>query len=363
MATSVKIKVPKFDSVNKPYSTYMQEIEFWKVVSKVDRKEQAVILAYDLPEDDPSGIRDKLFNEVDIKELNSDEGMEKFIAYMDKLFKKDDQTQAYEDYMAFDSYRRAGSQKIIDFINEFDKLYNVAAKRNMSLPQAVLAFKLLDAARLSKQDRMFVLTGVNYDIKETLYDQTKTALKKFSGGHTSSKGDLSACDIKLEPTFTVKQQQEVNPEVTETLAGMGYYQKNREGLGSRSNTFGGRGNGFGGRGNGFGSRGNGFGGRGMGFGGRGNRRGRGRDRGGFSNRGIKGKVEKPINPTNEWGELLKCVSCGSFRHMLEKCPQSYENLERASGSSACIASDNAERLILYAGTCCRRSLSFCRLKQ
>ena len=46
---SVKIKVPKFDSVNKPYVRYIQETEFWKVVSKIDKKEQAVMLAYELP--------------------------------------------------------------------------------------------------------------------------------------------------------------------------------------------------------------------------------------------------------------------------------------------------------------------------
>ena len=44
------------------YAMYIQEIEFWKVVSKIDVKAQAVMLAYELPENDPSGIRDKFFH-------------------------------------------------------------------------------------------------------------------------------------------------------------------------------------------------------------------------------------------------------------------------------------------------------------
>ena len=74
MAT-VKVKVPIFDSVNKPYDRYLQEIELWKIVCKVDKKEQAVLLAYELPENDPSGIRDKILNELPTSELNCDDGL------------------------------------------------------------------------------------------------------------------------------------------------------------------------------------------------------------------------------------------------------------------------------------------------
>ena len=53
----------------------------------------------------------------------------------------------------------------------------------MKLPPEILAFKLLRRAHIiTKEETMIVLTGMNYDVKETLYDQAKQSLKKFKGG-------------------------------------------------------------------------------------------------------------------------------------------------------------------------------------
>ena len=38
-----------------------------------------------------------------------------------------------------------------------------------------------------------------------------------------------------------------------------------------------------------------------------------------------GKKEKPMNPLYEKGQLLLCILCGSYRHMLNLCPDSWEN--------------------------------------
>ena len=295
MSASVKVKVPQFDSVNKPYARYVQEIEFWQVVSKIEKKEQGVIIAYELPENDPSGIRDKLFNEVPLSDLNCDNGVANFIKYMDQIFKKDDQTQAYEDYVKFDSFRRGKGVKVQEFLMEFDKLYNMAAKRDMKLPATVLAFKLLDAAQLSKNERMFVLTGIDFSKKDTMYSQTKDALKKFTGQQVSRE-ESCLQDIKVEPTFTASQLEDPSPELEESLANMGFYKKRKAGYNQWRNS------------------------RGRGNGGRNSRR--------FT------RVEKPINQKNEDGEYWTCESCGSFRHMLGDCPHSYENIQARKRNGA-----------------------------
>ena len=45
-----------------------------------------------LPEDDPSNIRDKVFNELDLDTLEVDDGITVFLNYMDKQFGRDDLT-------------------------------------------------------------------------------------------------------------------------------------------------------------------------------------------------------------------------------------------------------------------------------
>ena len=49
-------------------------------------------------------------------------------------------------------------------------------------------------------------------------------------------------------------------------------------------------------------------------------------RGGF--RGASSEVKKPENPKDAQRNTMRCVSCQSIRHLLEKCPDSYENLKK-----------------------------------
>ena len=86
---TTKIKIPTFCSTTDDYDTYRNEIEIWKIIGKVDKKEQAIMLVYELKKDDPSGIREKVLNEVPITDLNSDGGLKVFTDFMDTHFKKD----------------------------------------------------------------------------------------------------------------------------------------------------------------------------------------------------------------------------------------------------------------------------------
>ena len=81
----------------------------------------------------------------------------------------------------FEDYRRSETQSIVDYIGVFDANYRRIEKKGMNLPPEILAFKLLRRAHITKEETMIVLTGMNYDVKETLYDRAKQSLKKFKG--------------------------------------------------------------------------------------------------------------------------------------------------------------------------------------
>ena len=80
------------------------------------QKEQGLVLALSLPDDDPSGVKDKLFNEVALTELNSDDGYTKFTTFLDGLFKKDDLSDMYEKLTDFIRYRQGDNQDMEKFI-------------------------------------------------------------------------------------------------------------------------------------------------------------------------------------------------------------------------------------------------------
>ena len=42
-------------------------------------------------------------------------------------------------------------------------------------------------------------------------------------------------------------------------------------------------------------------------------------------------IKKKINPTGRDGQILTCKPCGSFRHILDACPDSWGNMEKSTG--------------------------------
>lgn len=56
-------------------------------------------MALSLPEDDESGICDKLFNEISLQVLGSDTGLNSLTEYLENLFKKEEINEVYECYV------------------------------------------------------------------------------------------------------------------------------------------------------------------------------------------------------------------------------------------------------------------------
>ena len=53
---------PPFDSKNKPYNRYKVELDAWTRVTKHEKETWGHIVALSLPEDNPSDIRNKVFD-------------------------------------------------------------------------------------------------------------------------------------------------------------------------------------------------------------------------------------------------------------------------------------------------------------
>ena len=53
----------------------------------------------------------------------------------------------------------------------------------MWFPSELLAFKLIRKTNISRVEKMLVLTGMIFDIKDSLLENAKRSLKKFVGYH------------------------------------------------------------------------------------------------------------------------------------------------------------------------------------
>ncbi len=264
---AMKLNPPDFGK-SKSYERYKQELLAWREVTEVKKEKLGIAVALSLP--DETTIRDKVFDELGIEDLKGENGFDTILEFFDKNLSKDDLTDSIEKFESFEDCKREPGQSVIDFISNFDQKYNKILKKKMKLPSEVLAFKLLRRANISREERMLVMTGMDYSKKDTLYEQTKQSLKKFKGEMASGGSNLPTMAIKCEPTFVAAS-----------------YSRGRYNRGRRPNRSTWRG-------------------------------------------GMDGRKERPVNPMGSNGKPMTCLACGSYRHLVSTCPHSWENLEKVN---------------------------------
>ena len=280
--------VPTFNQER--FESYLSQIKAWRVLCGLPAKEQGVLLWYTLPDDHPSDIKDKIMDEIGLEALQVDTGVDVFIEKMEACFKTEKEMKAYEIYREFFSdMKKKPEETIKDFINRFEKAANVAAKFKMGIPPTVKALKILDDAGLTDDKRMLVMSEINFKGEEKeIFEEAKVGLVKYlTATPSASKGSDG---ITLDAALVAK--------VEEGLMARGW-------VPHRGGYQGGGGGAAAGAGRGS----------------------RPSKRGGWSGQGKPEQKKKPENPKDNDGNFYLCISCGSYRHMLDTCPHKWENLE------------------------------------
>ena len=196
MAT--KINPPSLTGVS--YELYKQKLLAWREVTDLRKDKQGVVSALSLPEDDKNKIQEKVFSQIGLEDLKKDDGLDILIDFLDSQLMKDELSDSLEKFEEFEDIQRTSGQSITEYIATFDSRYRKIEKLNMKLPSEILAFKLLRKANISKEEKMLVLTGMNYKNKSTLYEEAKQSLKKFKGDISGGSASLGS-SVKLEPAF------------------------------------------------------------------------------------------------------------------------------------------------------------------
>ena len=147
----MRINPPDFAKC-KSYERYKQELQAWAKVTEVAKKKQGIAIALSLPEDgeDQYGIREKVFEQIDIDELETEDGLKTLIAFFDKHMGKDELADSFQKFEHFEDFSRENGQSITDYIAQFDQKYNRLVKLKMELPAEILAFKILRRANITK---------------------------------------------------------------------------------------------------------------------------------------------------------------------------------------------------------------------
>ena len=277
-----RVPTPQFSAEN--FRTYMEEVALWRALGEVAVEKQGIMLWLALPRDHPSDIKELILAKVGSEELKEKTGVDKFVEAMNEAFKPTNESRELEIYTEYYvKMKRKEEEKVSDFVNRFDKAANFAKRHKMDLPTKVKGLKLLHDAGLSEQDMKLVLTEVDFNEEEQVYRQAKLGLAKYLKDGSSQAA--ASPTIKLEA---------LTAEEEEVLVAKGWTRPGARGGGGSGGWK------------------------------------RGANRGGAAGRGggAGGGPKKNENPKDAKGEIIRCPSCDSIRHLLADCPDSYENLRK-----------------------------------
>ena len=118
-----------------------------------------------------------MFEQITIEDLKKEDGLDTLTAFLDAHLKKDDQADGLEKFEEFEGFQRLNGMNVTEYMASFDSRYRKIEKLKMTLPSENLAFKHLRKANISKEEKLLVLTGINFSNKKILYEEAKKSLK------------------------------------------------------------------------------------------------------------------------------------------------------------------------------------------
>ena len=182
------------------YELWKLETQAWTVVTDIRVEKQAVAVALNIPGDDKRKLKEKVFGELGLSALNSENGMKNLFRFLDRYLLEDEVMSSWRRFEDFEKFERKHGQNIRDYVDNFDFKSSIVEKLHVKLPSEILALKLLSKANLTERERMIVLTGVNFNDKENMYRNAKNSLIKFMGDR-SEEQDRIGLDVKLQPAW------------------------------------------------------------------------------------------------------------------------------------------------------------------
>ena len=148
MATEISIPT-LMGSTN--YELWKLQTQAWTVVTELSKEKHAVAVALSLPEDDKRKVKEKVFGELELDVLYSENGMSVLFEFLDRYLLEDELMNSWNKFEDFEKIERKHGQIIREYVADFDLKFRKLEKIHIKLPSEILAFKLLRNANLSKQ--------------------------------------------------------------------------------------------------------------------------------------------------------------------------------------------------------------------
>ena len=282
MAESNKIikdyKAPPTLEKNSLYVNWKKEVQIWEAFTSLPEEKRAPAIFMTL-----RGEAKEAILNMDIALLTAANGVKNLTDELDKMYLKDESSQAYEAYEIFEKFMRPSGMSISDYVIKFEQLYFKAKSFKMEILDGVLAYRLLNSANLSNEQKQLVKATVSKMDYQIMKDQLKKVFTNTSENFLVTKDSFK-------------------PEVKSEESDVFYASGNYNNMPNNCNRGCGRNNYF-------------------------RKKAFNRDYNSNKNYQNQGNNKK-TNPLNAKGEVSRCNFCGSKFHWANNCPDALENFQK-----------------------------------
>ena len=180
--------------MNEPYTVWKDEIYIWSayVLDKTPMNKQGMALFLSL-----EGDARKAAAKVKLTDMQTDDGLAKVLAELDKFYLKDKDRESFLAYERFTTFRRSEGVSMKDFLIKFELLRNTCSSYEVVIPDKIVAYQMLESANLPLMKKEVVKTTLTTYTADNMRSQI---LKIFCEEDVPNvSGHQDNIHIKSEP--------------------------------------------------------------------------------------------------------------------------------------------------------------------
>ena len=154
-------------------------MDAWSNITTVPKNKVGTLLVLSLPESGKYGdLKGKVMDRCTYRGAD---GLQNVKIFLKSNIGQDSVSEVINKIKALMNTTRKPDQTVLENISNFDSSYSLAkSKANMAeLPPVFLMWVLIENASILEHDKKLVLSGVNLEKSNEIYEATKKALLKY----------------------------------------------------------------------------------------------------------------------------------------------------------------------------------------
>ena len=131
---------PLFKPDEDSYENFKKELQIWDSFTDLDKKKRGPAVYLSLEKKVKQAV-----SELKPADLAAEDGLEKILNKLDEVYLADTNTRAYTAFQNFYELKREEGESFEDFVIRFEDKYNDMEQYDMTLPDGIKAFFILNA--------------------------------------------------------------------------------------------------------------------------------------------------------------------------------------------------------------------------